>query len=244
VSPEAAYQVLARELRDAILRHEYADGTRLPTEAELSSRYGVSRQTVRRAFHDLVSEGMVRRVPGRGTFAAGRDGQYLRQFGSIEDLMALSLDTSLEIVEPLRRRVDIEAAGRLRSGTDAVYTVVFRRFHGATPFCLTTVHLRPEAGETLTGLPELSEVGATSEATIVGLLDERLTAPIAEAEQSITAQTSDEPVAATLGCTPGVPLLRVDRIYLTTEEVPVELAISFFLPEHYSYRVKLRRSVR
>jgi len=67
---ESSYMSLAREVRKQILQGRYADGRRLPTEAELSAQYQVSRQTVRRAFHDLVSEGMVYRIPGRGTFAA------------------------------------------------------------------------------------------------------------------------------------------------------------------------------
>jgi GntR family transcriptional regulator len=195
---------------------------------------------VRRAFHDLVAEGMVHRVPGRGTFAAPRDGRYLRQFGSIEDLMGLSLDTRLEILRPLRRQVDIEAAGRLRLDTDAVHSVVFRRTHGGEPFCHTAVYLHPLAATVLSESPALRRPGASSDVTIIGLLDTRLPAPIAEAEQSITAAAADE----ALGCRTGTPLLRVDRIYLTTDARPVELAISHFLPEQYSYRVKLRRSVQ
>jgi GntR family transcriptional regulator len=238
---EAAYKVLARELRSAILQRHYADGTRLPTEAELAAEYQVSRQTVRRAFHDLVAEGMVHRVPGRGTFAAHRDGQYLRQFGSIDDLMGLSLDTRLEILQPLRRQVNIEAASRLRLDSDAVYSVVFRRIHNGEPFCHTAVYLHPAAGRLLREIPELAEPGATTDATIIGLLDTRLPAPIAEAEQSITAAAADHIVTHALNCQPGTPLLRVDRVYLTTDEEPVELAINHFLPEQYSYRVKLRR---
>ncbi|SFP19954.1 GntR family transcriptional regulator [Amycolatopsis rubida] len=240
---EAAYKVLARMLRTAILQRRYADGARLPTEAELAAEYQVSRQTVRRAFHDLVAEGMVHRVPGRGTFAAPRDGQYLRQFGSIEDLMGLSLDTRLEVLRPLRRQVNVEAASRLRLDSDAVHTLVFRRTHNAEPFCHTTVHLHPAAGAALGEIPELTEPGATSDVTIIGLLDTRLPAPIAEAEQSITAAAATDTLAEALGCPPGAPLLRVDRIYLATDGQPVELAISHFLPEQYSYRVKLRRSM-
>jgi GntR family transcriptional regulator len=240
---EAAYRVLARELRSALLQRRYADGNRLPTEAELAAEYRVSRQTVRRAFHDLVAEGLVNRVPGRGTFAAPRDGQYLRQFGSIEDLMGLSLDTQLETLRPLRRQVDLDAAGRLRLDSDAVHSVVFRRLHHGEPFCRTTVHLHPTAGAALADVPELATVGARSEVTVIGLLDTRLPHPIAEAEQSITAAAADPELAAALGCPPGSPLLRVDRLYLTTDGRPVELAISHFLPEQYSYRVKLRRSV-
>lgn len=239
---EAAYKVLARALRAALLQRRYADGSRLPTEAELAQEYRVSRQTVRRAFHDLVAEGMVHRVPGRGTFAAAREGHYLRQFGSIEDLMSQSSDTKLEILSPLRRQVSIEAAGRLRLTSDVVHSVVFRRLHHDQPFCHTAVYLNPEAGAALVDLPELATVGARSDATIIGLLDTRLPASIAEAEQSITATSADEPLAAVLGCTAGAPVLRIDRIYLTADGRPVELAISHFLPEQYTYRVKLRRS--
>ncbi|HEX3791966.1 MAG TPA: GntR family transcriptional regulator [Pseudonocardiaceae bacterium] len=240
---EAAYKMLARELRAAILRHRYADGARLPTEAELAEEHRVSRQTVRRAFHDLVAEGLVHRVPGRGTFAAPRDGQYLRQFGSIEDLMGLSLDTRLEVLRPLRRQINVEAASRLRLDSDAVHTIVFRRTHNGEPFCHTAVYLHPAAGAALEDLPEVGAAGATSDVTIIGLLDTRLPSPIAEAEQSITAAAADETLAAALGCRPHDPLLRVDRTYLTTDDQPVELAISHFLPAQYSYRVKLRRSL-
>ncbi|MFE4850635.1 winged helix-turn-helix domain-containing protein, partial [Streptomyces sp. NPDC056689] len=62
---DSAYVRLARELREAILRHDYPEGVRLPTEAELAASHGLSRQTVRRAFQDLVTEGLVHRVPGR-----------------------------------------------------------------------------------------------------------------------------------------------------------------------------------
>ena len=34
-------------------------------------------------------------------------------------------------------------------------------------------------------------------------------------------------------------MLRIDRLYFDDEDDPVELAVSYFDPEHYSYRVKL-----
>jgi DNA-binding GntR family transcriptional regulator len=241
-SHEAAYQTLAQDIRAAILKGQFTDG-RLPTEAELARSYGVSRQTVRRAFHDLVSEGMVTRVPGRGTFVAPRR-PYLRQFGSVEDLMALSLDTTLEVVTPLRRRVDIEAASRLALGSDYVSQVVVRRRHDDTVFCVTTVSMPPAVGRLLADVPELGKRGGRSSATIIGLIDQRLPAPIASAEQSITAVAASGDVVDHLGCTPGEPLLRIDRLYRTADGEAVELAISHFLPEHYSYRVALQRSAR
>src|SRR5690349_23196736 len=150
-----AYQTLREQLRDDIAAGRYSDGLRLPTESELVERHGLSRQTVRRAFQDLVAEGMVYRVPGRGTYASESEQRYLRQLGSIEDLMSLSDDTTMEVLSGLRRRVDLDAASRLRLDDDIVYTVVFRRLHDGVPFVMTTVHLSPTVAAAVTAAPEL-----------------------------------------------------------------------------------------
>src|SRR4051795_2504116 len=115
---EPEYRTLRERLREEITARRYRDGSRLPTESELVARHGLSRQTVRRAFQDLVAEGAVYRVPGRGTYAHDGGRRYLRQFGSIEDLMSLSDDTTMEVVSGLRRRVDVDAASRLRLDDD------------------------------------------------------------------------------------------------------------------------------
>ncbi|MET8654645.1 MULTISPECIES: GntR family transcriptional regulator [Nocardia] len=238
-----AYQLVASELRTRISAGEFPDGVRLPTEAELAQQYRLSRQTIRRAFVDLVAEGIVYRVPGRGSFAAADSGRYLRRLGSIEDLMSLSLDTVMQIVTPMRRRVDIDAASRLRLDSDIQYSLTFRRLHDEVPFVLTSLHLTPHSAKLLAEVPEL-QAGAVSTATVIGLLDPRLASPIAEAEQSITVAPANAEVADALGCPVGHPMLRVDRLYSNDLGEPVELSISHFLPEHYTYRVTLGRDNR
>lgn len=37
-------------------------------------------------------------------------------------------------------------------------------------------------------------------------------------------------------------MLRIDRLYSDTTGQLIDLSISYFLPEHYTYRVTLRRS--
>ena len=115
-SEGSAYRQVASDLRQAIAAGRYPAGQRLPTEAELVASTGLGRQTVRRAFQELVTEGVIYRVRGRGTFAVPGDGKYLRSFGSIDDLMALSLDTELQVVEPLHVLASVEVAGQLRVG--------------------------------------------------------------------------------------------------------------------------------
>jgi GntR family transcriptional regulator len=236
-----AYQTLRQQLRDEIAAGLYRDGARLPTESELVASHGLSRQTVRRAFQDLVAEGVVYRVPGRGTYASESGRRYLRQLGSIEDLMSLSEDTTMEVVSGLRRRVDVDVASRLRLVDDVVYTVVFRRCHDGVPFVLTRVHLPESVARAVLDSPEMRD-GAVSTSTIIGLTEPHLREPIVEAAQSITVDTADLQVADAVGCSVGHPMLRVDRLYSDAVGTPVELAVSHFLPEQYTYRVTLRRS--
>jgi DNA-binding GntR family transcriptional regulator len=235
-----AYQILREQLRDEIAAGHYSDGVRLPTESELVAQHGLSRQTVRRAFQDLVAEGAVYRVPGRGTYAS-EPGRYLRQLGSIEDLMSLSDDTTMEVLAGLRRRVDVDAASRLRLDDDVVYSVVFRRLHDGVPFVLTTVHLVPSVAQQVMASSALAD-GAVGTHTVIGLLEPHLAEPIAEAAQSITVAPADDLIAGAVGCEPGHPMLRVDRLYSDSAGRRVELSVSHFLPEQYTYRVTLRRS--
>jgi GntR family transcriptional regulator len=240
---DSAYRTLARELRAALREGRYGDSGRLPTEAELGASHHVSRQTVRRAMQDLVSEGLVYRVPGRGTFPAPRDGRYLRQLGSIEDLMSLSVDTQLELVLPLARRVDLAAAGRLKLDNDVVSSVAFRRLHEGLPLCFTRVSLPPAVGRVLEDVPELQEVGRRSEYTVLGLLDQRMAAPVLHAEQSISVGRLPAEASSALGIGAGDAVLQIDRVYSDASGQAVELAVNWFHPDHYSYRVRLRRSV-
>lgn len=235
-----AYQRIAESLRLAVLRSPDAE-LRLPTEAELAEQHGVSRQTVRRAYQELVSDGLVIRTRGRGTFVAPGGSQYLRRFGTVEDLMSLSVDTEMEVLAPLARRVEIEAAGRLGLSSDAVTTVSFRRLHLGVPFCVTDVYLPTEVGALIADAPQVQQ-GARSSRTIIGMLDPVLREPIGGADQTITVALADIRVAAATGCEVGEPMLRIDRMYRTMTGEAVELAVSRFVTSLYSYRSSLRRA--
>ena len=236
-----AYRNLAAQIRDAIRNGEYADGRQLPTEEQLSASFSVSRQTVRRAMQDLVSEGIIYRVAGRGTYPVAEEDRYVNHFGSVEELMALSLDTECQVVSPLQRKVDVETASRLRLRSDEIFTVALVRLHADIPFCYTSVYLPPRIGQLLADVGELSSPGRRSRVTVIGLIDARMKGSITAAEQSISAAGAPAIAARHLGREAGEPMLRIDRLYFDGEDDPVELAVSYFDPEHYSYRVKLRR---
>jgi GntR family transcriptional regulator len=240
---QPAFRRVWSDLRSQILAEQFPAGSPLPTEAEIARNYSVSRQTVRRAFQDLVAEGLVFRVRGKGTFATPVSSRYLRQFGSVDDLIALSADSQLQVALPLGPAVDPMAAGRLRLPDDLVATTTFVRLHRSEPFCHTCVYLPPWVHARLGEVTELATAGTISEITVLGLLDRALDAPIRDAEQSITVDTATPEVAGRLALPSDSPVLRTDRMYFDASGKPVELAISHFHPDRYSYRIRLRRSV-
>jgi DNA-binding GntR family transcriptional regulator len=235
---------VASGLRQAIAAGRYPAGQRLPTEAELVATTGLSRQTVRRAFQELASEGAVYRVRGRGTFAVPGDGKYLRSFGSIDDLMALSLDTEMQVVEPLHVLASLDVADQLQAGGDMVMAMSFLRLHEGAPFCFTRVHLPMELGRRLRELPELADLaepGARGRITVISLVERVSEHPIHSALQNATAEAATADMARRLGCGTGLPVLRIDRLYRDRELRPLELAVNHFNPDRYSYRLQLQR---
>jgi DNA-binding LacI/PurR family transcriptional regulator len=57
-------------LRDDLAAGRWRPGDRMPSEAELVERFGVSRITVGRAVRDLQRQGLVERRPGSGTYVS------------------------------------------------------------------------------------------------------------------------------------------------------------------------------
>lgn len=69
-SPVPLYAQLADILRSRIARGDWGPGEKIPSENELNALYGLSRMTVRGVITALVHDGLLFRVPGKGTFVA------------------------------------------------------------------------------------------------------------------------------------------------------------------------------
>lgn len=237
---EPGYRRLAGHLREAIAEQRWAEGEPLPTDGELGEEFGVSRQTVRRAYLELVNEGLVFRRPGSGTFITPSHLRYRRTFETVDDLLGLADDTELEVVQPLAGGFDSEAARQLSLSTRLMYTMRFIRRHRGTVFCHTAVYLPPVIGDLLESDPTFGTAGATTTTTVLGALTAR-GVQLSGAEQLMTAKAATAADRERLGCDVSHPLLHVERLYVDSSGTPVEWAVSDFLPEHYTHRLHLGR---
>lgn len=76
-SPTALYIQLVGHFRASILSGKLPPGSRIPSELELAERYRISRGTVRQAMNILVSDELIERIPGKGTFVRKVDSAAL-----------------------------------------------------------------------------------------------------------------------------------------------------------------------
>lgn len=237
-----AYQRVADGLRQMLEDSAHAADKRLPTEAQLMLHYGVSRQTVRRAFQDLEAEGLVYRVPGRGTFAIPRvhDGRYLRSFGAIDDIIASSSDTVMQMLEPLHPIDDpqISAALGLADGERVEQVRFLRTFEGEA-FCYVVASFPgPIADRLRRAAPE----GPGPTGTYIGMVERVVDHQVVGAHQEIAAIACPRELASLIGTKPKDPILAITRIYYDVTGRFVEHTVSSYSPERYTYRLDLRRS--
>ncbi|MFI1964649.1 FadR/GntR family transcriptional regulator [Streptomyces pathocidini] len=112
---------VVRQLVDDIVSGVYSSGAPMPTEAELCTRFGVSRTVVRESLKLMQDKGLVRIVQGKGTRITPSE-----KWDLIDDVVLSSLvhhDSSLAILDQLirvRAALEREMAGAaaLAGGAD------------------------------------------------------------------------------------------------------------------------------
>ena len=214
------YRALAEDLGRRVAAGEFAAGRLLPSEAELSAAYGVSRVTVRRALEELRSEGLVDSRQGFGWFVAADPlRQTLGRLATIEAQLAESG------VVPDRRVLAfrfVKAPRRARAvlGVESVLEVVRVNLADGVPFARVTVWCPEELGARLSR----HDVERSP-------FYELLPVQLGGATQTIGAAAASADDARLLEIPPGSPVLRCERITTAVDGTPVLLSVHVF-PGH------------
>ena len=198
---EIRYRSIAGELRRRIEGGEIPAGGLLPSEAELSEAYGVSRVTVRKALELLRSEGVASARQGLGWFVAVEPlRQALGRLGTIEDQLQASGR------HPERRVLDfgfVPAPARVGAvlGCDEVLRVSRLNLADGIPFARVTVWVPAPLGSALSR----DDVERATFYDLLGI-------PLGRAAQTIGAAAAGREDAGLLAVAPGSPVLRCERI--------------------------------
>jgi GntR family transcriptional regulator len=236
-SPIALHRQLAQQLRDAIAAGTYLQGDRIPTEPALTELYGVSRITARQAVIQLVSEGLLVRRQGKGTYVTAPPVRHalIDLRGFYDELVARGVNPEIELLEFAKRVPQPRVAARLRSGGQSL--VSWKRLYRrqGEPFAVAWVYLAPSVGKVT------RELAAAH--TSYYILETILRRPIDHAEISIRAQSSTAEMRKLLRMPPSTPIIALERVSYTGDGTPVEYALYCAHADSYEYAFRVNSKV-
>jgi GntR family transcriptional regulator len=231
------YYAVKRQLLE--LTRAMAPGTPVPPERELALRYGTSRTTVRQALAELVVEGRLLRIQGKGTFVAmPKVAQVLELASYTEGMRAQGLHPQTVLLDTGYIPADDELARLLgiRAGS-RVLRIHRLRLADGEPMSVDASHLSaqrfPGLQRNLERHPSLYEALATD----YGI-------EIAEAQETIETALADPRDAPLLRVDVGMPLLLLSRHAFGADGSPVEWAQSRYRGDRYKLVTRLHRGSR
>lgn len=133
------YVQIEGNVRDRIARGEWGSGQRIPSEKSLNDLFGVSRMTVRGVLNTLVDEGVLYRVPGKGTFVADKKIEAISPAyqGIREQLEGMGLETDTQLLKLETISPDEHLRKKLGIDYDIpIYSILRRRLTGGVPVSL------------------------------------------------------------------------------------------------------------
>ena len=200
-------------IRSRIADGTWAEGDKIPSEAELARQFEASRMTVNRAVKELAERGDLRRLQGLGTFVAGRTtGAPLFEVKSIRQIIQdRGEGHRCRLVDLKKDRADSQTAGYLglNPGIEAYYLEAVHTSNGR-PLQLERRFVNPGLA------PDFINQDFTTITASEYLLNHL---PFTEVEHTVDAIAADAEIERLLDLELNTPCLRLTRRTLLNKAI-------------------------
>jgi GntR family transcriptional regulator len=233
------YQQIKALILQSLQAGEWKPGEAIPSEMDLAARFRVSQGTVRKAIDELAAENLVVRRQGKGTFVATHSEQHVqyRFLKLIPDNGDVGSEGPAQrtVLECKRARASAEVA-RVLGLRSADAVVQLRRVlsFGGVPTILEDVWL---PGNAFKGLS--AEQVAGYQGPTYAMYEVEFGVRMVRAEEKIRAVGADAQQALLLKVEQHTPVLSVERVAYTYNDVPMELRRGVYRTDTHHYRNEL-----
>jgi GntR family transcriptional regulator len=236
--PVPLYFQIKNIIKSKILSNELKEQERLPSEAQLCKQYQVSLGTLRQALSELLREGLVYRVRGKGTFVT--EGAGLRQLrfkGTIENLITSAQEGRVrvleyqEVIPPPRvaKIFQLEMNQRVFQ-----LEMIFSNPKGPSRYSL--IYLPHALGKMILR----DELKETTE--IILLVEEKLQTKIHHAYQTMDIRLADKVISKYLSIKQKTPIFVMERHYMSRDGSSLFMSLNYCRPDLYKFRIELTRT--
>lgn len=214
------YKLIKRRMLEWLRAGKWLPGEPIPAEKKLAEEFEVSIGTLRKAVDELVTENILVRHQGRGTFVAShnKDRLLFYFFHMLRYDAAEKEYPQVELIFFEKTVANQEVAHKLQIELGApIFRYINRLYLDQIPMLVDDIFVAEAR------FPGLSErIIRERESTIYRLYQEAYNVAVVGADERLRAILPDEEQAKWLGVTLQDPLLMVRRLAYTYQQQPVE----------------------
>ncbi len=230
------HQQIYETLRSKIQQGVWKVGDTFTTELDLMAEYGVSRATIRQVMERLVSEGLIYRQQGKGTFVAEPtlEQGLTRIISFTEDMRRRGLIPETQILSKaiIPANEDVARALRIETGAEVAYLKRLRLANNE-PMCIEESYLDYKI------CPNIFAFDFSIQ-PLREILDKNYSVRIIRALQKIHAVVAPHDTARLLKINSPSALLFIERTSFNELDKPVEFLRLYFRGDRYSLYNELR----
>ncbi len=231
-SPIPVYYQLKNLILNKIRNGEYPEGSLIPSERDLGENLGISRMTVRQALSQLVSEGVLYREKGKGTFVSKSKIVQRNIMSFSETVRKKGLVPSTNVLNFTRvsDRPDITEILGL-GANEVLYYVKRLRLANDLPIGIEEVYI-PEKY-----CPDLEKQDL--KASLYKLLKEVYSLSVNYMDSSVEAAKASKEEKKLLGLTDNIPVLSISSVSYNDEGMKLLHQKDIYRSDEYSYTVRI-----
>ena len=224
------YAQLKKHIVDQILQEAWQPDSRIPSQRILSQQHNMSHMTVRRALNELMSEGVLYAIPGKGMYVSGQDKQIAESglFVSFtEDMASRGLVARNQVLraELVDASTSLAQIFEVEVGTQLVLLRRLR-FADAEPMVIQDAFLLHQR------MPGLLAYDF-SRLSLYQVMHEAYSIAFGSATSSVEATIADRAQADLLDLTAPTALLITEQITRATDGCVVEFVRSVYRGDRY-----------
>lgn len=234
---EPLYKQVKNNMIRSLTAGEWRPGEMIPSESKLAERYGVGISTIRAAISELAAAKVLARKQGKGTFVSPHTGQRsLYQFfhvvknDGVKELPVSEL-VSLKKGPPENRVADLLQLPRSSRESEVFKMRNILRVSGR-PVVVSDVMI---PATLFRGLNET--IIRESGSTLYAVYQSRYGINIIRTVEELRAVKADAGVAKVFGIPAGDPVLEVNRLAYTFNNVPIEVRRSWVNTTDFHYLI-------
>ncbi len=238
-SPQPLHTQLEEIIKAGIENEEWPQDSIIPSENELSKRYGISRMTVRSVITRLVHEGLLYSVPGKGTFVSAPKivSKPLSQMGIREQLEQMGYETSTKLVSIEKTAIPAGIAKKMQLSKDTRVFVVKRlRYVKGEPLSIHTSWLPVGV------CPDLEQKDLEG-VQLCDILEKDYQYEIVKIVETLESTMATANEGKLLQVKESAPLLLLEDFIYTKEDVPMEYSRVLFRGDKIKLKLEFNKAI-